>query len=67
MTSRLQLDVRPYEERDEEQVLGLLRASLGSGPAGARPPSFFRWKHLENPFGASFMLLAEVDGHVVGL
>ena len=48
-------------------MLELLGASLGGGPAGRRPPEFFRWKHLENPFGRSFMLLAERDGRLVGL
>jgi GNAT superfamily N-acetyltransferase len=58
--------MRPYRDDDEADVLDLLTASLGGGPAGVRPPSFFRWKHLENPFGRSYMLLAEFDGKVVG-
>jgi GNAT superfamily N-acetyltransferase len=61
------LDIRPYQDRDEPAVLSLLEASLGVGPAGVRPPAFFRWKHLENPFGRSFMLVAEIDGAIVGL
>jgi GNAT superfamily N-acetyltransferase len=61
------LAVRQYREEDEASVLDLLRASLGEGPAGARVPDFFRWKHLANPFGRSLMLLGEVDGRVVGV
>jgi len=61
------LAVRQYREEDEASVLDLRRASLGEGPAGARVPDFFRWKHLANPFGRSLMLLGEVDGRVVGL
>ncbi|HXF72015.1 MAG TPA: GNAT family N-acetyltransferase, partial [Actinomycetota bacterium] len=61
------LAIRPYREEDEEAVLALLRVSLGEGPAGERSPAFFRWKHLANPFGRSFMLVAEADGRVVGL
>jgi GNAT superfamily N-acetyltransferase len=61
------LTVRPYEDRDEAEVLELLGASLGGGPAGRRPVEFFRWKHLENPFGRSFMLVAEDAGRLVGL
>ena len=34
-------------------MLDLLDASLGGGPAGRRPPEFFTWKHLDNPFGRS--------------
>jgi predicted N-acetyltransferase YhbS len=52
---------------DESEVLALLDAALGAGPAGARPVAFFRWKHFENPFGPSFMLVAEADEQVVGL
>jgi GNAT superfamily N-acetyltransferase len=61
------LIVRPYRDEDEAEVLDLLRASLGGGPAGRRTPEFFRWKHLANPFGRSLMLLGEADGRVVGL
>jgi len=48
-------------------VLDLLGLTLGVGPAGRRPAEFFRWKHLENPFGPSLMLVAEADGRLVGL
>jgi GNAT superfamily N-acetyltransferase len=48
-------------------VLALLVAALGEGPAGQRSAEFFRWKHIENPFGRSFMLVCEGDGRVVGL
>lgn len=61
------LQVRPYVERDEEQVLQVLRAALGEGPTGDRSSRFFRWKHADNPFGRSFLMVAEADGRVVGL
>jgi len=48
-------------------VLGLLDASLGGGPAGRRPPEFFTWKHLDNPFGRSLLLVAEHDDRLIGL
>ena len=66
-THDLAVGVRPYRDEDEASVLELLRASLGPGPAGGRHPEFFRWKHVENPFGRSFMLVAEVEGRIVGL
>ncbi len=67
MTSTLAgIDIRRYRDDDELAVRDLLRASLGAGPAGERPPEFFRWKHLRNPFGRSYMLVAEEDGRVVG-
>ncbi len=61
------VDIRPYADADEHAVIELLNVTLGAGPAGTRPASFFRWKHLENPFGRSFMLVAETDGRIVGL
>ncbi len=67
--SRVATDIvlRPYLDEDEARVLELLDTSLGGGPAGTRPAAFFRWKHLENPFGRSYLLLAEAEGRVVGL
>jgi GNAT superfamily N-acetyltransferase len=65
-TDRVDVTVRPYRDEDETAVLELLDASLGGGPAGRRPASFFRWKHLENPFGRSYMLVAEAAERLVG-
>ena len=59
--------IRPFADSDEAEVLELLGQTLGGGPAGRRPPEFFRWKHHDNPFGRSLMLLAETDGRVIGL
>jgi GNAT superfamily N-acetyltransferase len=59
--------IRPYVAADETNVLELLGAALGGGPAGRRPPEFFRWKHFENRFGPSLLLVAEADGRVIGL
>jgi GNAT superfamily N-acetyltransferase len=59
--------IRPLAPGDEGGLLDLLRVTLGGGPARRRPPEFFRWKHRENPFGSSFMLVAESEGRLVGL
>ncbi len=70
MSARVQdavVTTRRFRPEDGSAVLELLRASLGEGPGGDRSAAFFRWKHLENPFGSSFMLLAEADGRIVGL
>jgi GNAT superfamily N-acetyltransferase len=61
------LRIRPYVAADEPAVLELLVGALGEGPSGRRTPEFFRWKHLENPFGESLLLVAELDGEIVGL
>lgn len=57
--------IRPYVEGDERVVIELLAASLGK-VADESYASFFRWKHMQNPFGASFAWVAEVDGQVAG-
>jgi GNAT superfamily N-acetyltransferase len=59
--------VRPFAVQDLPRVLELLEASLGGGPGGRRAPELFRWKHLESPFGPSFMLVAEQEARLVGL
>jgi GNAT superfamily N-acetyltransferase len=59
------LAIRPYEDDDEQAVLGLLGTSLGK-TVDDRYRAFFRWKHLQNPFGRSFMWVAEADGELAG-
>jgi GNAT superfamily N-acetyltransferase len=61
------ITIRSFEAGDEALVLELLEATLGGGPAGRRPPEFFRWKHWQSPFGPSFMLVAESAGRLIGL
>jgi GNAT superfamily N-acetyltransferase len=61
------INIRPYEASDEKDVLRLLEAAMGAGPAGARSTRFFNWKHTANPFGRSFMLVAESSDGIVGL
>lgn len=61
------LTPRRFQQDDQPGVLNLLRAALGEGPGGERSPAFFHWKHHANPFGPSFMLVAEDEGRIVGL
>lgn len=53
-------------DADLDQVLQLLQASLGWVPDDVFR-RYFRWKHLENPFGRSPAWVAEREGAVVGL
>jgi GNAT superfamily N-acetyltransferase len=62
-----ELTTRRFVDGDLDAVMELLSVSMGAGPAGDRTREFFRWKHLDNPFGRSLMLLAEHDGTLVGL
>jgi GNAT superfamily N-acetyltransferase len=61
------IEIRPYRGADEAGVLELLEASLGGAPSGSWGPDFFRWKHLDNPYGKSLMLVAEQGGRIIGL
>lgn len=60
------LSVRLFEDRDLPSVLDLLRASLGESASLRRTPELFSWKHIENPFGRSVMLVAEDRGTIAG-
>jgi len=62
-----QLAVRPYEDRDLDAVLEVLRASLGETPLLRRTPELFAWKHLDNPFGRSIILLATEAERIAGV
>jgi GNAT superfamily N-acetyltransferase len=61
------LTVRPFQPDDIPACLSLLEICLAGGPTGRRDAAFFRWKHLDNPFGRSVALVAERDGHMLGL
>ena len=71
MTAAISTDddyiVRPYDDADEGNVIELLDATLGAGPIGERTGEFFRWKHVANPFGHSFMLVAVSGRRIIGL
>jgi hypothetical protein len=60
---------RDFRGADEPRVLEILEAAFGEWPrdlTGATPAEFFRWKHLEGPFGPSKTLVAEAEGSVIG-
>lgn len=60
-----EVTIRTAEPGDSAQVIDLLRVSLGKGNDPLYD-DFFRWKHEQNPFGASPSWVALVDGEVVG-
>ena len=47
---------RPFVDDDVPAALALMRSSLGDGRV-PRTEAFFRWKHLESPFGRSLGLV----------
>lgn len=69
MPEREHAVVRSLRAGDEHAVLELLRAAFGRWPRGSHAiaaDEFFRWKHTTSPFGASTLLVAELDGAVAG-
>lgn len=60
------ISIRPYEAADETPVLAMLREALGEGRTFDRSVAFWRWKHFDNPFGASLLMIA-ADGEILGL
>lgn len=57
------LTVRTAGEVDLPAILDVARRALGWTDSD---PSFLRWKHLENPFGRSTMLVAVHEERIVG-
>jgi GNAT superfamily N-acetyltransferase len=57
--------IRDATEADVPAILDLMALALGDGMP--RDERFFRWKHIDNPFGASPMLIAGDDDGLVGL
>ena len=60
------LGVRPYRDEDLPAVLDLLKASLGESALLRRTPELFAWKHLDNPFGRSLMLVSHAGNTIAG-
>jgi len=58
------LELRRATDADLPAVLELLRASLGQ--ESEHHEAFFRWKHVENPFGPSPSWVATDDNRIVG-
>lgn len=61
-----ELILRRAKPSDESAILRLVSDSLGTGTI-PRTRDYWQWKHLDNPFGQSPMMVAEHAGRVVGL
>ena len=58
--------VRPANAEDTPRIVDLLKLCLGEGSV-PRTAEFWDWKHRQNPFGESPVLLAEADGELIGV
>jgi N-acetylglutamate synthase-like GNAT family acetyltransferase len=60
------MQIRPATPHDKPAMIELLRKSLGEGLI-PKSEALWTWKHEQNPFGESFVLLAEENGTLIGL
>lgn len=58
------LDFREIDyQKDISEIVNLIKKGLDKGYT----EEFFRWKHLKNPFGKSYGLVATDNGKIIGL
>src|SRR4051812_2685130 len=58
--------VRPSTSADIPEIIDLLKKSLGE-TVTLKTENFFLWKHAQNPFGSSKILLAIEDEKIIGI
>jgi hypothetical protein len=57
--------LRPFHLDDVPAALALMREALGEGRV-PRSEAFFRWKHIESPFGPSFGFVVDDEDNADG-
>jgi GNAT superfamily N-acetyltransferase len=60
------IDIREATEQDIPSIVELLKLSLGE-TLMPKSEQYWRWKHIENPFGASPVSLAFEDDVLIGV
>lgn len=60
------MEIKASTAADLPEMISLLKESLGEGLV-PKSEAYFVWKHINNPFGQSKILLAREDGKIVGL
>jgi N-acetylglutamate synthase-like GNAT family acetyltransferase len=58
--------IRKANNKDIPQIIEVLKAGLGEGLI-KKTEKIWRFKHLDNPFGESLVLVAEKDHKIVGV
>ncbi len=61
------IEIREFRSDDVDAILDVLRKALGETPLLKRTPDLWNWKHRDNPFGPSLVLVAEADSRIVGV
>ncbi|QYA26044.1 GNAT family N-acetyltransferase [Gramella sp. MT6] len=60
------MTIREANKNDISGILNVLKASLGEQSSN-KTIEVWSYKHLENPFGKSLVLIAEFEGKIVGV
>ncbi|SDS25493.1 GNAT family N-acetyltransferase [Christiangramia echinicola] len=58
--------IREAKEDDLSSILRVLKASLGE-TSSKKTENVWKYKHIDNPFGKSLILLAEEDNEIIGV
>ncbi len=63
------MDIRitQYSIDRRQEIVDLLNIGLGTKYHSKRSVAYWIWKHEQNPFGQSLLLLAECEGKIVGV
>jgi len=60
------MEIRPAVAEDRPAIIELLRLSLGESTI-PKSEALWSWKHEQNPFGQSYVLLAEENNQLIGV
>ncbi len=60
------MQIREATEQDIPEILEVLKASLGE-TSSKKTEEVWRYKHVDNPFGKSLVLVAEEDFKIIGV
>ena len=60
------MNIRLATDKDISEIVNLLKSSLGE-TSSPKSEKYWRWKHVDNPFGPSPVLLAEEGGEIIGI
>ncbi|MFV8281333.1 GNAT family N-acetyltransferase [Christiangramia marina] len=60
------MDIRKATDADIPEILQVLKASLGE-TSSKKSEEVWRYKHIDNPFGRSLVLLAIEDSKIIGV
>ncbi len=60
------MNIREANQSDIPDIIKVLKASLGEG-SSEKTKKIWRYKHIDNPFGKSLVLVAEENNEIIGV